>query len=182
MKLLKSERGISLELSGDCVVESNTCIILKNEYFSEIINIPRVACGSQVLREFAINLLHYLAAAETSMCRIIALQSPCISLLVAFIEQAEQNALGVANQHGINALRDNPESMGTSLDMLRRAARTLLHLSRHPDNKPLFLQQEQRLLALVMSQILDQQVAGIISQVLYQCSRSTPSPLSSPKS
>lgn len=76
--------------------------------------------------------------------------------------------LGVANQLGIGALRDNPDSMGTSLDMLRRTARTLLHLSRHPDNKPLFIEQEQRLLALVMSQILDQQVAAIISRVLYQ--------------
>lgn len=138
----------------------------------------RFALFSQVLREFAINLLHYLAAAETSMCRIIALQSPCISLLLAFIEHAEQTALSVANQLGINTLRDNPDTMGTSLDMLRRAARTLLHLAKHPDNKPLFLQQEQRLLALVMSQILDQQVAGIISQVLYQCSRSS-SPISS---
>lgn len=48
----------------------------------------------QVLREFGVNLLHYLAAADSAMSRTIALQSPCISLLVAFIEQAEQNALG----------------------------------------------------------------------------------------
>jgi hypothetical protein len=39
----------------------------------------------------------------------------------------------------VNALRDNPDSMGTSLDMLRRAANTLNNLSRHPDNGPLFL-------------------------------------------
>lgn len=108
------------------------------------------------------------------MARTIAMQSPCVSQLVAFIEQAEQSALGVANQHGLTALRDNPDCMGTSLDMLRRAARTLLHLSKHPDNWPLFLQQEQRLLALVMSQILDQQVASIISMVLFQVSRAPP--------
>lgn len=120
------------------------------------------------------NLLHYLAAADSGMARTVALQSPCVSLLVAFIEQAEASALGVANQHGISALRENPDSMGTSLDMLRRAAGTLLHLARHPDNRPLFLQQEQRLLALVMSQILDQQVASIISRVLFQCSRPHP--------
>jgi len=131
----------------------------------------------QVLREFSVNLLHYLAAADSGMARTIALQSPCVSLLVAFIEQTEQNALSVVNTHGLNALRDNPDSMGTSLDMLRRAARILLLLSRHPDNRPLFLQQEQRLLSLVMSQILDQQVAALISRVLFQCSRNTPSPL-----
>lgn len=77
----------------------------------------------------------------------------------------------VAQQHGVNALRDNPDSMGTSLDMLRRAANTLNHLSRHPDNGPIFLRHEQRLLNLVMSQILDQGVAGIVSQVIFQISR-----------
>lgn len=121
------------------------------------------------------NLLHYLAAADSGMARTIAIQSPCVSLLVAFIEQAEASALGVANQHGIAALRDNPDCMGTSLDMLRRAARTLLSLAKHPDNRALFLQQEQRLLALVMSQILDQQVAAIIARVLYHCSSRSPS-------
>jgi AT-rich interactive domain-containing protein 1 len=41
------------------------------------------------------------------------------------------------------------------------------NLSKHPDNIPLFLRQEQRLLALVMSQILDQGVASILSNVLF---------------
>ena len=45
----------------------------------------------------------------------------------------------VAQQHGVNALRDNPESMGTSLDMLRRAANTLANLARHKDNRYTFL-------------------------------------------
>lgn len=127
----------------------------------------------QVLREFAVNLLYYLGAADSGMARTIAMQNPCVSQLVGFIEQAEQSALGVANQHGLSALRDNPDCMGTSLDMLRRAARTLLHLAAHPDNWPLFLQQEQRLLTLVMSQILDQQVASIIAMVLFQVSRAS---------
>jgi len=118
-------------------------------------------------------LLHSLAAAASSAARIVATQAPTVSLLLGFIEQAEQAALSVANQHGIQALRDNPEAMGTSLDMLRRAAATLLHLSRHKSNRPLFVQQEQRLLALVMSQILDQHVAAILARVLYQCSRPT---------
>merc|ERR1712083_545948 len=62
------------------------------------------------------------------------------------------------------------DTTGTSLDMLRRAANTLNHLARHDDNKALFVRQEQRLLNLVMSQILDQGVASIISQVLFQVS------------
>jgi len=93
-----------------------------------------------------------------------------IPLLISFVEQAEQSALQVANSQGINALRENPELMGTTLDMVRRSASTLRCISRVPDNRPLFLQFQQRLLALVMSQILDQGVAGIIADVIYECS------------
>ncbi|PSN43617.1 hypothetical protein C0J52_16379 [Blattella germanica] len=176
-----SPQRLALEaLCKLCVTDNNVDLVIATPPYSRLERLcavlTKLLCRSeeQVLREFAVNLLHYLAAADSGMARTVALQSPCVSLLVAFIEQAEASALGVANQHGIGALRENPDSMGTSLDMLRRAAGTLLHLARHPDNRPLFLQQEQRLLALVMSQILDQQVASIISRVLFQCSRPHP--------
>lgn len=173
-----SPQRLALEaLCKICVTDANVDLVIATPPFSRLEKLcsvlTRHLCRNedQVLREFSVNLLHYLAAADSAMARTVALQSPCISYLVAFIEQAEQTALGVANQHGINFLRENPDSMGTSLDMLRRAAGTLLHLARHPDNRTLFLQQEQRLLGLVMSHILDQQVALIISRVLFQVSR-----------
>lgn len=175
-----SPQRLALEaLCKICVTDANVDLVIATPPFSRLESLcsvlTRHLCRNedQVLREFSVNLLHYLAAADSAMARTVALQSPCISYLVAFIEQAEQTALGVANQHGISYLRENPDSMGTSLDMLRRAAGTLLHLARHPDNRPLFLQQEQRLLGLVMSHILDQQVALIISRVLFQVSRGT---------
>ncbi|XP_076262071.1 trithorax group protein osa isoform X4 [Rhynchophorus ferrugineus] len=176
---LLSPQRLALEaLCKLCVTNSNVDLVIATPPFSRLEKLCAVLtkhlCRSedQVLREFSINLLHYLAAADSSMARVVAAQPPCVSLLVAFIEQAEQSALEVANQRGITALRDNPDSMGTSLDMLRRAAATLVFLSRHPDNKALLVQQESRLLALVMSQILDQQVALLISKVLFQISRS----------
>uniref|UniRef100_A0AAR5PVU0 ARID domain-containing protein n=1 Tax=Dendroctonus ponderosae TaxID=77166 RepID=A0AAR5PVU0_DENPD len=176
---LLSPQRLALEaLCKLCVTHSNVDLVIATPPFVRLEKLCAVLtkhlCRSedQVLREFSINLLHYLAAADSSMARVVALQTPCVSLLVAFIEQAEQSALEVANQRGISALRDNPDSMGTSLDMLRRAAATLVFLSRHPDNKALLVQQESRLLALVMSQILDQQVALLISKVLFQISRS----------
>lgn len=178
-----SPQRLALEaLCKLCVTDANVDLVIATPPFSRLEKLcsvlTRHLCKNedQVLREFSVNLLHYLAAADSTMARTIAMQSPCVSYLVAFIEQAEQTALGVANQHGINFLRENPDSMGTSLDMLRRAAGTLLHLARHPDNRPQFMQQEQRLLGLVMSHILDQQVALIISRVLFQCSRG-PGPL-----
>ncbi|XP_030756463.1 trithorax group protein osa isoform X6 [Sitophilus oryzae] len=176
---LLSPQRLALEaLCKLCVTNSNVDLVIATPPFSRLEKLCAVLtkhlCRSedQVLREFSINLLHYLAAADSSMARVVAAQTPCVSLLVAFIEQAEQSALEVANQRGISALRDNPDSMGTSLDMLRRAAATLVFLSKHPENKALLVQQESRLLALVMSQILDQQVALLISKVLFQISRS----------
>jgi AT-rich interactive domain-containing protein 1 len=175
-----SPQRLALEaLCKLCVTESNVDLVVATPPYSRLQKLcsvlSRLLCRSeeQVLREFGVNLLHFLSAADSGVARTIALQTPCVALLVAFIEQAENSALGVANQLGIAALRDNPESMGTSLDMLRRAAGTLLNLSRHPDNRTLLLQHESRLLALVMSQILDQQVAAIVARVLFQCSRGT---------
>ncbi|XP_014219611.1 trithorax group protein osa-like [Copidosoma floridanum] len=173
-----SPQRLALEaLCKLCVTESNVDLVVATPPYSRIQKLcsvlSRLLCRSeeQVLREFGVNLLHFLSAADSGIARTIALQTPCVALLVAFIEQAENSALTVANQHGIAALRDNPELMGTSLDMLRRAAGTLLNLSRHPDNRTLLLHHESRLLALVMSQILDQQVAAIVARVLFQCSR-----------
>lgn len=184
---LLSPQRLALEaLCRLCVTDTNVDLVIATPPFARLEKLCAVLtkhlCKNedQVLREFSVNLLHYLAGADSIMARIIARQSPCVSYLVAFIEQAEQTALGVANQHGINFLRENPDSMGTSLDMLRRAAGTLLHLAKHPDNRPLFMQQEQRLLGLVMSHILDQQVALIISRVLFQTSRGVGSITSNP--
>lgn len=162
-----------------CVQEHNVDLLLSTPPFTRIEKL----CGflskklyrseDQVLREFAINLLFYFSQADSGVARTIALQDNTVSLLIGFIEQAESNALIVAQQHGVNALRDNPDSMGTSLDMLRRAANTLNYLARHEDNKTLFVKHEGRLLNLVMSQILDQGVASIISQVLFQVTSSS---------
>ncbi|UYV81856.1 ARID1B [Cordylochernes scorpioides] len=124
----------------------------------------------QVLREFSVVLLSNLARADSSAARAIALQPCAIPHLLLFVEQAEQSAYQVANAQGVNALRENPELMGTTLDMVRRAAGTLRCLARVPDNRPLFLQYQPRLLTLVMSQILDQGVAAIVADVLYECS------------
>jgi len=159
-----------------CVQESNVDLILSTPPYTRIeklcsfLSRKLYRSEDQILREFAINLLFYFSQADSGVARTIALQDTTVSLLIGFIEQAESNALIVAQQHGVNALRDNPDSMGTSLDMLRRAANTLNQLAKHADNRALIVRQEQRLLNLVMSQILDQGVASIISQVLFQVS------------
>lgn len=131
----------------------------------------------QVLREFAVVLLSNLAPSGSGAARAVAMQNQCPAHLLAFVEQAEQSALQVANSQGVAALRENPELMGTTLDMVRRAAATLRCLARVPDNRSLFAPLQSRLLALVMSQILDQGVAALLADVLYECSQPVRDPV-----
>ncbi|XP_035452854.1 trithorax group protein osa isoform X5 [Spodoptera frugiperda] len=174
-----SPRRLALEaLCKLCVTDANVDLVLatppRGRLAALCAGLARDLCRPErpVVREFAVNLLHYLAGAGGAAAREVALHAPAVAQLVAFIERAEQTALGVANQHGVAALRDNPDAMGTSLDMLRRAAATLLRLAEHPENRPLIRRHERRLLSLVMSQILDQKVAHELADVLFHCSQS----------
>ncbi|XP_072933275.1 trithorax group protein osa isoform X3 [Epargyreus clarus] len=173
-----SPRRLALEaLCKLCVTDANVDLVLATPPRGRIAalcaGLARDLCRPErpVVREFAVNLLHYLAGAGGEAAREVALHAPAVAQLVAFIERAEQTALGVANQHGVAALRDNPDAMGTSLDMLRRAAATLLRLAEHAENRPLIRRHERRLLSLVMSQILDQKVAHELADVLFHCSQ-----------
>ena len=157
------------------VCDTNMDLLLATPPFSRIV---RLVTGlvrrlseqrEPVLREFAIVLLASAVQGAESVARAVALYHPAISLLLDFIEGAEQKALQVASTHGVAMLRDNPDMMGTSLDMLRRTASVLLRLAQVPENRPLFSKYEGRLLHMVVSQILDQQVAAILTDVLYCC-------------
>ncbi|XP_074642746.1 AT-rich interactive domain-containing protein 1A-like isoform X2 [Tubulanus polymorphus] len=175
--VLSPQRLVLEALCRLCIKEANVDLLLATPPFRRIVDLfaslNKILAykKEQVLREFAVVLLsHLVASGESSAARAVALQHPSISLLLDFVETAEQNAMQVANTHGINMLRDNPEMMGTSLDMLRRAAMTLLHIARVPENRTIFIPCQSRLLSLVMSQILDQHVAQILSDCLYEIS------------
>jgi AT-rich interactive domain-containing protein 1 len=161
-----------------CLVEQNVDLMLATPPYSRIerllaqLSKRLYRYEDPVLREFSVNLLNYLSAADTGVARRLAQADRSVTLLLSFVEQAEQQALMVAQQHGVHALKDNPEAMGTSLDMLRRAANTLLTLSKHPDNTVMLAKHEERLLTLVVSQILDQGVAAILANVLYNVTSS----------
>ncbi|XP_067675307.1 trithorax group protein osa-like isoform X7 [Haliotis asinina] len=174
--VLSPQRLVLEALCKLCIHDYNVDLLLATPPFERIVDLFSNLCKlvsnrkDQVPREFALVLLSELVQGDSSAARAIALQHPCISLLVDFLETAEQNALQVANTQGIGALQNNPEVMGTSLDMLRRAATILLCLARIEENRKLFVHHQSRLLALVMSQILDQSVAQILSDVLFECS------------
>eukprot|EP00106_Octopus_bimaculoides_P023076 XP_014790518.1 PREDICTED: trithorax group protein osa-like isoform X2 [Octopus bimaculoides] len=176
--VLSPQRLVLEALCKLCIHEANVDLLLATPPFNRIVqlvnNLTKMLANKkeQVTQEFAVVLLSELVQGDSSAARAIAMQHPSVSLLIDFLETAEHNAVQVVSTHGINVLRDSPEMMGTSLDMLRRTANILVHLARVPENRPCFVHQQSRLLTLVMSQILDQHVAQTLADVLYECSHS----------
>lgn len=162
-----------------CVTKTNVDLLLATPPYSRILHL--IGClvrlladkKEQVLREFAIVLLASIVEGSSSVARAVALHQPCIALLIDFIESAEQ--LASQNIHPSMHLpmhQDSSDIMGTTLDMLKRAASALAHISEVPVNKSMFLQHQPRLLKLVMSNILDQSVSSHLADVLFRCSQS----------
>lgn len=177
---LSPQRLVLEALCKLCIHDDNVDLLLATPPFSRILilmgRLMRLLSerSQPVPREFSIVLLSRLVQGDPVAARAIALQHPSISLLMEFLESAEQSAMAVASQQGYSVLQSNPEVMGTSLDMLRRAASTLLHMARVPENRKLFLHHQSRLLTLVMSQILDPSITQIISDILFECSQVSP--------
>ena len=118
-----SPQRLAIEtLTKLCLHESNVDLIVTTPPFGRIVKLARLLAKKlyryedQVLREFSINMLFYLSAADTGVARTIAVADQTVGLLLGFIEQAEQNALVVAQQHGVNALRYCNSNVSCSLN------------------------------------------------------------------
>uniref|UniRef100_A0A158R5U7 ARID domain-containing protein n=1 Tax=Syphacia muris TaxID=451379 RepID=A0A158R5U7_9BILA len=122
-------------------------------------------------REFAIVILHAVCAASEAACVVTALETSAISYLVSFLEAGDASFHQVVQQHGMLALRENPELVGTSVGMLRKAAMIMLHLSRVPVCRKQFFKHQQLLLQFTMSQLMDSKVGATIADVLYEMQR-----------
>ncbi|KPM07258.1 AT-rich interactive domain-containing 3A-like protein [Sarcoptes scabiei] len=176
-----SPRRLAYEtLAKLSIYESNVDLILATPSWSRIERFLKnltkslVKNEDQTIREFSIVLISNFATADSSVVKVIALCGYIVPLLLGFIEQAEQSALSIANAHGIQYLRDNFDIIGTTPDMIRRAASILRTLARYSENHSLFIQHEQRLLSLSMSQILDNTISSIIADILFECSFDSP--------
>ena len=175
-----SPRRLSLEcLAKLSILEGNVDLILSTPPWERILQLFRCLAEQlsrdqeQALREFALVLLHNLAINDVAIARAIATSADCIAQLINYVEFAEQKAMDVVNQQqNYNVLKENPECFGTTLDMIRRAATSLRCLARVPENRPLFFNFQERLIALSMSHILHPTVTSLIADILYECSLS----------
>jgi len=174
---LLTPHKLSLEiLCKLCLHQSNTDLLLATPPKDRLYMLCQVLAKKlykyedQSIREMSISLLHYIISASIALSLTISLNTPTIPLLISFIEHAELGAQHIARHQGVATLRDNPSSMGTSLATLRRAAHVLETLAQQPSTSSIFIREEQRLMDLAMSQILDQDVARSICEVLHLAS------------
>lgn len=158
-----SPQRLALEsLAKLSIIEGNVDLILATPPWSRIEKLFEVLARllnineDQTIREFSLVLLSNLTSADSGIARKVALTGAAIPRLISFLE---------------TSLAD-PDTFATTQDMLRRAAVTLKCLSQLVDNHPLFAQHQPRLLNLVMSQKLDQEVVPIIADVIFEVSLS----------
>ncbi|WKX90631.1 hypothetical protein Q1695_009464 [Nippostrongylus brasiliensis] len=170
-----SPRNYSLEIMCKMsVLERNVDMLLSTGSWPRMEKIVRLLARMLSMseethnREFAIVILNALCNASEAVCYVAAMETPTIPNLVSFIETSDQSMHQVMQTHGMPALRDNPEMMGTSVGMLRRAAAMLRLLVKVPDAYRAYARFQQRLLQFTMSQLMDSRVAGMIADALYE--------------
>ncbi|VDK83800.1 unnamed protein product [Litomosoides sigmodontis] len=169
-----SPRNYALEaLCKLSVIEHNVDLLLSTGPWSRLESFIKTLVGLLALneeipsREFAIVILCALCTISEPTCYVVAAESPAVHYLVAFLEMGDANMHQIAQQHGIQALRDNPEMMGTSVPMLRRAASILQQLCKVPTCRQHLIRHQQRLLQFTMSHLMDSRVGQTITNVLY---------------
>lgn len=74
----------------------------------------------------------------------------------------------------MQTLRDNPEVIGTSVGMLRRAAGALLAMTKIPACHVRFYRHQLRLLNFTMSHLMDSRVGATIAEALYEIQKEMP--------
>ncbi|KAK6727735.1 hypothetical protein RB195_005426 [Necator americanus] len=170
-----SPRNYSLEIMCKMsVLERNVDMLLSTGAWPRLEKIVRMLAKMLSMseethnREFAIVILNAFCNSSEAVCYVAAMETPTIANLVSFIETSDQSMHQVMQTHGMPALRDNPEMMGTSVGMLRRAAAMLRLLVKVPEAYRVYAKFQQRLLQFTMSQLMDSRVAGMIADALYE--------------
>lgn len=173
-----SPRQLVLEaLAKMSILESNVDMILTtppltrvDELYTMLVRLVGER-GNPVTRELALVLLSNLAQGENSFVGF-GDSKACISMLLEFIEDAASSMSAYSSGSALAQAGFHSESFcGTSVDMLRRAASTLVCLARIRSNRALFLPFQERILRLAVLRILDSMIANHLAEILFYLSR-----------
>lgn len=173
-----SPRQLVLEaLAKMSILESNVDIILStppltrvDELYTMLVRLVGER-DNPVTRELALVLLSNLAQGENSFVGF-GDSKACISMLLEFIEDAASSMSAYSSGSALAQAGFHSESFcGTSVDMLRRAASTLVCLARIRSNRALFLPFQQRILRLSVLRVLDSTITNHLAEILFYLSR-----------
>ena len=170
---LSPQRLVLEALAKMSIVENNIDLILATPPFNRLDKlyahlVQLLSHKHQpVVRQFALVLLSNLAQGDETASHQIGQQECILSLLLESIEDAEHAVLANRTKHP-SAVANVEDPNVLSVAMLRRAAITLHCLAKVPQNRPQFLMFQDRLLYLSCSEYLEQSVASIMMDVMYE--------------
>lgn len=173
-----SPRQLALEaLAKMSILESNVDMILSSPPLTRVDELYTMLVrlvgerGNPVTRELALVLLSNLAQGENSFVGF-GDSKACISMLLEFIEDAASTMSAYSSGSALAQAGFHSENFcGTSVDMLRRAASTLVCLARIRSNRALFLPFQQRILRLAIMRVLDNMITSHLAEILFYLSR-----------
>jgi len=170
---LSPQRLVLEALAKMSIVENNIDLILATPPFSRLdrlySHLVQLLSNKYqpVVRQFALVLLSNLAQGDETASHQIGQQESILSLLLESIEDAEHTVLANRTKHSM-AVGNVEDPNVLSVAMLRRAAITLHCLAKVPRNRPQFIMFQDRLLYLSCSEYLEQSVASIMMDVMYE--------------
>uniref|UniRef100_A0A674AY35 AT-rich interaction domain 1B n=1 Tax=Salmo trutta TaxID=8032 RepID=A0A674AY35_SALTR len=123
---------------------------------------------NQVYREMAVATLSNLAQGDSTAARAIAIQKNSVGNLMGFLEDGVSMAQYQQNPHSMLHMAHHPPMEPPSINMMCRAAKALLAMAKVEENRPEFVLYEGRILDISISSVLNQGVASIICEVLFQ--------------
>jgi AT-rich interactive domain-containing protein 1 len=180
ISLLSPQRLAIEALSKMTINDTNVDLVLSTirslrPYLDELVSCCSTFLAKrddQTMREFSIVLLTAIAKSDQLAARVIGKHVNCF---ITFIEDYEEQARRI-KMTSDPSLRDancpliTEENLGTTIDMLKRAANCIKYIAIDIDNLQYISRHEQRLLNLITSQFIDKKVGQILSEVLYYCS------------
>jgi len=168
---LSPQRLVLEALAKMSIVENNIDLILATPPFNRLdklySHLVQILANKHqpVVRQFALVLLSNLAQGDETASHQIGQQESILSLLIESIEDAEHAVLS-SNRTKHSLAGEDPNVL--SVAMLRRAAIMLHCLAKVPQNRPNFVMYQDRLLYLSCSEYLEQSVASIMMDVMYE--------------
>ena len=168
---LSPQRLVLEALAKMSIVENNIDLILATPPFNRLdklySHLVQILANKHqpVVRQFALVLLSNLAQGDETASHQIGQQECILSLLIESIEDAEHAVLS-SNRTKHSLTGEDPNVL--SVAMLRRAAIMLHCLAKVPRNRPNFVMYQDRLLYLSCSEYLEQSVASIMMDVMYE--------------